>query len=71
MAEEDKKFIFDPFFTTKPSTKGTGMGLHISLQIMEKFGGGLTLHNRPGEGATFEAWLPIAKEPGAREEGQP
>lgn len=54
---EKVPFIFDPFFTTKPASKGTGLGLHISQQIMEKFNGGLTLHNRPGEGATFEAWF--------------
>lgn len=60
--EEQAKFIFDPFFTTKPSSKGTGLGLSISKDIMEKFHGGLILHNKPGVSATFEAWLPIEKE---------
>ena len=32
--EEDKNRIFDPFFTRKP--EGTGMGLSISRQILEK-----------------------------------
>ena len=54
--------IFDPFYTTKPSSKGTGLGLSISKDIMEKFHGGLVLHNKPGVSATFEAWLPIDKE---------
>lgn len=57
---EKESFIFDPFFSTKTSTKGTGLGLHISLQIMERFGGGIILHNYPGEGACFEIWLPIS-----------
>jgi C4-dicarboxylate-specific signal transduction histidine kinase len=60
--EDQAKFIFDPFYTTKPSSKGTGLGLSISKDIMEKFHGGLVLHNKPGESATFEAWLPIVKE---------
>lgn len=50
--------IFDPFYTTKPRGKGTGLGLSISSQIMMKFNGDLTLHNRPGQGATFVASLP-------------
>ncbi|MEW6218166.1 MAG: response regulator [Thermodesulfobacteriota bacterium] len=54
--EDKAELIFDPFFTTKPSSQGTGLGLAISMQVMEKFGG-LVLHNRPGEGATFELWV--------------
>ena len=53
--------IFDPFYTTKPLSKGTGLGLSISKDIMQKFHGGLTLHNHPGKGAKFEAWLPLPK----------
>ncbi|MEW6218491.1 MAG: PhnD/SsuA/transferrin family substrate-binding protein [Thermodesulfobacteriota bacterium] len=55
-------FIFDPFFTTKPSGKGTGLGLHLCLQIMERLGGGINLFNQPGQGACFEAWLPVSQE---------
>ena len=60
--EEQAKYIFDPFYTTKPSSKGTGLGLSISKDIMEKFNGGLVLHNKPGVSATFEAWLPVIKD---------
>lgn len=56
---QQEEYIFEPFYTTKPAQRGTGLGLSISREIMEKFKGGLVLHNRPKVGATFEAWLPI------------
>jgi signal transduction histidine kinase len=52
--------IFETFFTTKPVGKGTGLGLAITNQIVvEKHGGELNLHSQPGEGTTFEVWLPL------------
>ncbi|MEY4979682.1 MAG: hypothetical protein RLZZ352_1952 [Pseudomonadota bacterium] len=37
---------------------GTGLGLPISRQIIERLGGRLWLHSRPGDGATFGFFLP-------------
>jgi two-component system, NtrC family, sensor kinase len=51
--------IFDPFFTTKPT--GTGLGLWVSLTIVEQHGGQLTAENRPGVGAAFLMSLPYRK----------
>ena len=56
--EEDKGRIFDPFFTRKP--EGTGMGLSISRQIIEKHGAVIEMDSTPGEGTTFRLIFPGA-----------
>ena len=43
--------IFVPFFTTKD--KGTGIGLSLSKQIMQRHGGSLKLHSIPDQETTF------------------
>ena len=50
--------IFEPFFTTKPSGQGTGLGLSVSRQVVEAFGGTLQVETADGEGATFRVTLP-------------
>lgn len=54
--------IFRPFFTTK--SQGTGLGLPISRQIVERHGGQIRLEDTPGGGATFVVALPLANEGG-------
>ncbi|MCP2727197.1 sensor histidine kinase, partial [Limnofasciculus baicalensis] len=56
---EIKDKIFDPFFTTKPIGEGTGMGLAISYQIIEKHGGKIEVISELGEGTEFVVTLPI------------
>jgi len=50
--------IFTPFFTTKPVGEGTGLGLPISRQIVEKHGGTIDVESTPGIGTTFHVRLP-------------
>ncbi|MFJ2427453.1 sensor histidine kinase [Pseudomonas sp. NPDC087804] len=50
MNEEQRTMAFRPFFTTKAG--GLGVGLVLVKRIMERFGGGVTLHSREGEGTT-------------------
>ncbi len=45
--------------------QGTGLGLPISRQIVEHFGGRLWLESVPGEGATFAFELPLAPAAGS------
>jgi len=59
--ESMQKKIFDPFFTTKSTGKGTGLGLWISYNIIEKMGGKLSLQSREGQGAAFTITLPIVQ----------
>jgi two-component system NtrC family sensor kinase len=61
ITENLQKKVFDPFFTTKTSGKGTGLGLWISHNIVEKMGGAMTLQSRPGEGAEFTIRLPVVR----------
>jgi two-component system NtrC family sensor kinase len=51
--------VFDPFFTTKRTGKGTGLGLWVSYDIMQKMGGTITLTSQPGEGSQFTVVIPI------------
>jgi two-component system nitrogen regulation sensor histidine kinase GlnL len=57
--------VFNPFFTTKDG--GTGLGLPISLRIVEEHSGAIEIESQVGQGATFKVLLPIAlDEEGAR-----
>jgi two-component system, NtrC family, sensor kinase len=50
--------VFEPFFTTKPVGKGTGLGLALAREYVERYGGKLLAENRPEGGARFTMRLP-------------
>lgn len=54
-----KEKIFDPFFTTKSVGEGTGMGLAICYQIVEKHRGQIQVISPLGQGTEFVVTLPI------------
>ena len=58
---EIRDHFFDPFFTTKPKGEGTGLGLSVVHGIVKAMGGVLTVESEPGKGATFPAYMPVAK----------
>ena len=51
--------LFEPFFTTKPEGQGTGLGLSVSQEIVQRHGGRLTVDSQLGEGSRFRVWLPL------------
>ena len=57
--------LFEPFYTTKPAGEGVGLGLAISLTIIESYGGTLSAHNAPDGGAVFVLTLAAAGDPDA------
>jgi signal transduction histidine kinase len=65
---EDKlKELFNPFFTTKEPGKGTGLGLFIVRQVVEKNGGRIYLkETRVGEGTTFTIEFPVKSRQGVK-----
>jgi len=59
--------IFEPFFTTRGIGEGTGLGLSVSLGIVQQHGGSLEAENRDrGSGARFSAWFPLRGAEGDR-----
>src|SRR5690554_2467570 len=59
--------VFEPFYTTKEPDQGTGLGLFVSRDIVERFGGSLQLESEPGRGTCAIIRLPHHRESQARE----
>ena len=48
--------VFEPFFSTR--TDGTGLGLSLVREIVDRLDGTIEVTSRPGEGARFRVTLP-------------
>jgi signal transduction histidine kinase len=62
IAEDILPKIFDPYFTTKHKSQGTGIGLYLSKDIIEKHHGGELHADNTNDGVKFTIILPIEKE---------
>jgi signal transduction histidine kinase len=59
--DKHKDRIFEPFFTTRNVGAGRGLGLSISLGIIEKHQGKIEFSSEAGKGSEFVVFLPIKK----------
>ena len=56
--QEQLAFVFEPFFTTKEPGAGTGLGLWICYQVVQKHKGTIRVENGPARGTTVSIRLP-------------
>jgi two-component system, NtrC family, sensor kinase len=59
ISPENANRIFEPFYTTKAIGSGTGLGLSVSLGIVQRHHGTLTFTSELGQGTCFKVCLPI------------
>ncbi len=56
------KKIFDPFFTTKTTSEASGIGLYISHEIIQNYGGDISVKSVKNEFTEFTITLPVIKQ---------
>jgi len=59
ISNQDKEKIFDPFFTTREIGEGRGLGLSVSLGIIEKHNGNIEFISETNKGSEFIIILPV------------
>jgi signal transduction histidine kinase len=65
--EEHLPHLFEPFFTTRGVGQGSGLGLAVSKNIVEGFGGTIDVRSRHEEGTVVRVCLPVAPDEPALE----
>jgi two-component system phosphate regulon sensor histidine kinase PhoR len=62
ISEEDQKHLFEKFYRVENeqtrTVKGSGLGLFITKQLVEKMGGQIGISSKAGAGSTFYFTLP-------------
>ena len=69
MTEEFQKYIFEPFAQEKTGSRtkfaGTGLGMAIAKNLIEKMGGTISFESEKGVGTTFVIRVPFKIDPNA------
>lgn len=58
IAEDEINKIFDMFYKSHAHSNGSGMGLYIVKETLEKMGGHISVESIPGEGSCFKIVIP-------------
>jgi PAS domain S-box-containing protein len=58
MSPEVQRLAFEPFFTTRGSEGGTGLGLALAQEIVQRYRGSVALTSAVGVGTTFTLSFP-------------
>ncbi len=61
IASEWQGRIFEMFFRATEKSSGSGLGLYIVKEIIERMGGTITMTSELGKGTRFEMVVPMAK----------
>jgi signal transduction histidine kinase len=59
MSQEVCRRAFESFFTTKEISRGTGLGLFVSYNLLAEIDGAIELESSPGEGTTAIVRIPV------------
>lgn len=59
IAPEHLESIFEPFRQLEDASKGTGLGLNVTKELVELHGGEITVHSVVDQGTTFCVKLPV------------
>lgn len=63
LSSAEQSVIFQPFVrgdALRQRTSGTGLGLHITAQIVQRHDGTISVESEPGHGSSFRIRLPLA-----------
>jgi signal transduction histidine kinase len=61
MEPEVAERVFEPFFTTKAAHRGTGLGLSMAKDMVEKVGGRIEVESREHEGTSVRLLFPVVE----------
>lgn len=65
LSQPESEQLFQPFkrIAPQPQIEGTGLGLYIIKQLVERMNGSVSVQSQPGVGSCFTVRLPLAASP--------